>query len=118
MILTKLDQHVSEMMTTAGKKFHIFLWFRFLIIMQNVNMVANGKRNSRLNPNRHLHNGNAVATKQSWRRVFIKNILIKCMKTCVCHQTMSVYCVSAAQKEELLNMELLIADSDVATVVQ
>ena len=85
--------------------------------MQNVNMVANGKRNRRLNPNRHLRNG-AVATKQSWRRVFIKNILIKCMKTCVCHQTMSVYCGQAAQKEELLNMELLIADSDVATVVQ
>ena len=47
---------------------------------------------------------------------FIKNILIKCMKTCVCHQTMSVYCGQAAQKEELLNMELLIADSDVATI--
>ena len=50
MILTKLDQRVSEMMTTAGKKFHTFLWFRFLIIMQNVNMTANGKRNRRLNP--------------------------------------------------------------------
>ena len=41
-----------------------------------------------------------------------------CMKTCVCHQTMSVYCGQAAQKEELLNMELLIVNSDVATVVQ
>ena len=48
--MTKLDQHVNEMMTTAGKKFQIFLWSRFLIIMQNVNMVANGKRNNRLNP--------------------------------------------------------------------
>ena len=45
---------------------------------------------------------------------FSKNILIKCMKTCVCHQTMNVYCGQAAQKEELLNMGLLIADSDVA----
>ena len=50
MILTKLDQHVNEMMTTAGKKFLIFLRSRFLIIMQNINMVAIGKRNSRLNP--------------------------------------------------------------------
>ena len=54
--LTKLDQHVNEMMATAGKKFQNFLWSRFLIIMQNVNMVANGKRNRRLNPvNRRLH---------------------------------------------------------------
>ena len=50
MILTKLDQHVNEMMTTAGKKFHNCLWSRFLIIVQNVNMVTNGKRNNRLNP--------------------------------------------------------------------
>ena len=48
--LTKLDQHVNEMMATAGKKFQIFLWSRFLIIVQNVNMVVNGKRNRRLNP--------------------------------------------------------------------
>ena len=48
---TKLDQHVNEMMTTAGKKFQNFLWSRFLIIVQNVNMVVNGKCNSRLNPN-------------------------------------------------------------------
>ena len=47
--LIKLDQHVNEMTTTAGKKFPIFLWSRFLIIMQHVNMVPNGKRNSRLN---------------------------------------------------------------------
>ena len=118
MILTKLDQHVNEMMRTAGKKFHNFGWFRFLIIMQNINMGTNGKRNSRLIPNRYPGNGNAVAIEQLWRREFIKNVLIKCMKTCVCHQTMSVYCGQASQKEELLNMELLIADSDVATVVQ
>ena len=48
--LSKLDQHVTEMMTTVGKKFKNFSWSRFLIIVQNVNMVANGKRNSRLNP--------------------------------------------------------------------
>ena len=50
MILTKLDHHVIEMKTTAGKKFQNFVWSRFLIIVQNVNMVTNGKRNSRLNP--------------------------------------------------------------------
>ena len=50
MILTKLDQHVNEMMTTAEKKFRNFLWSRFLIIVHNVNMVGNGKRNRRLNP--------------------------------------------------------------------
>ena len=49
-ILTKLDQHVNEMIATAGKKFQNFLWSRFLIIVQNVNTVANGKRNRRLNP--------------------------------------------------------------------
>ena len=37
---------------------------------------------------------------------------------CVCHQTMGVYCGQAAQKEYLLNIELLIVDSDVATLVQ
>ena len=48
--LNKLDQHVNEMMTKAGKKFQNFLWSRFLIIVQNVNMVTNGKHNSRLKP--------------------------------------------------------------------
>ena len=71
-------------------------------------MVANGKRKSRLNPNKPPGNGNAVANEQSWRCFFIKNILIK---TFVCHQTMSVQCGQAAQNEELLNMELLIADA-------
>ena len=50
MILTKVDQHINEMMTTAGKEFQNFVRSRFLIIMQNVNMVTNGKPNSRLNP--------------------------------------------------------------------
>ena len=48
--LTKLDQHVNEMMATASKKFKKNLWSCFLIIVQNVYMVANGKRNWRLNP--------------------------------------------------------------------
>ena len=52
MILTKLDQHVNEMMTMAGKKFQNFWWSCFLIIVQNVNMITNGNRNSRLNPYR------------------------------------------------------------------
>ena len=50
MILTKPDKHVNEMMTMAGKKFKNFWWSCFLIIVQNVNMVTNGKRNSRLKP--------------------------------------------------------------------
>ena len=85
--------------------------------MQNVNMATNGKCNCMLNPNKYLDNGNAVAIEQSWRRVFIKTIVKKCMKTCVCHQTMNVCYGQAAQKETFLNTELLIADSDVATVV-
>ena len=50
MTLTKRDQHVNEMMPTADKEFNKFGWSRFLIIVQNVNMVTNGKRNSKLNP--------------------------------------------------------------------
>ena len=49
MVLTNIDQHVNEMMTTARKKLHNFLYSRFLIIVQNVDMVTNEKRNSRLN---------------------------------------------------------------------
>ena len=49
MILTKHDQHVNEMMTTACK-FKNFSWSRFLIIMQNINMVTNGKYNCRMIP--------------------------------------------------------------------
>ena len=48
--LSKLDQHVNAMMAMTGKKFKNFLWSRFLIIVQNVNIVANGKHNRRLNP--------------------------------------------------------------------
>ena len=40
--LTKLDQHVTEMMITTGNKFYSFPASRFLIILQNANMVANG----------------------------------------------------------------------------
>ena len=32
---------------------------------------------------------------------FIKNIVVKCMKTDACHQAMSVYKGQAAQKKEL-----------------
>ena len=49
-ILTKLDQHVNQIKTTAGEKFHNFLWSRFLIIMQNVNVITIGKCNCRLIP--------------------------------------------------------------------
>ena len=40
MILTKLGQHVNEMMAIAVKTVQIF-WSRFLIIGQNVNMATN-----------------------------------------------------------------------------
>ena len=48
--LTKRDQHVNWMMTTADKEFKNVGWSRFLIIVQNANMFTNGKRNSRLKP--------------------------------------------------------------------
>ena len=38
------------------------------------------------------------------------------MKTDACHQAMSVYKGQAAQKEELLNMDLLTGNSGVTTV--
>ena len=40
-ILTKLGQHVNEMMAVAMKNFKNFLWSRFLIIRQNANMATN-----------------------------------------------------------------------------
>ena len=41
MILTKLIQHIKDMMAVAVKKFHNFLLLNFLIIRQNVNMATN-----------------------------------------------------------------------------
>ena len=41
MMLTKLGQHVNEMITVAVKHFQNFSWSRFLIIRQNVNMATN-----------------------------------------------------------------------------
>ena len=35
-ILTKLGQHVNEMMSVAVKNFQIILWSHFLIIRQNM----------------------------------------------------------------------------------
>ena len=43
--LTKLDQHFSEMIITRGNTFYKFHASGFLIIVQNANMVANGKVN-------------------------------------------------------------------------
>ena len=40
------------------------------------------------------------------------------MKTDACHQAMSVYKGQAAQKEELLNMDLLTGNSGVTTVMR
>ena len=47
-----------------------------------------------------------------------KNIVVKCMKTDACHQAMSVYKGQAAQKEELLDMDLLTDNSGVTTVIR
>ena len=66
--------------------------------------------------NRYFSNGNTVAIDHTRRRFFIKNIVVKCMKTDACHQAMSVYKEQAAQKEELLNMDLLTGNSGVTTV--
>ena len=41
MILTKLGQHVKEIMAVAVKKFQDFCWSSFLIIRRNVNMATN-----------------------------------------------------------------------------
>ena len=76
--------------------------------MQNVNVATRGKCKCMLNPNKYPDNGKAVAIEQSWRRVFTKTIVLNCMKTCVCHQTISVCYGQAAQKEKQLNTELLI----------
>ena len=41
MILTKLGEHVNEMMTFAIKMFQNFLMSSFLTIRQNVSMATN-----------------------------------------------------------------------------
>ena len=51
-ILTKLGQHVNEMMAVAAKK---NLWSHFLIIGQNVNMATNAIVYSGLPPAGVLH---------------------------------------------------------------
>ena len=50
MIFIKLGQHVNEMMAVAVKKFQNFLWSRFFIIRQNVNMAINAILNCGLTP--------------------------------------------------------------------
>ena len=54
--LTTLDQHVTEMMITRGNNFLNFpaSGFLIVIILQNANMVANGKVNCVMSPNRAL----------------------------------------------------------------
>ena len=49
MILTKLGQHVNEMIEIAVKNFKKFLLSSFLIIGQNVNMATNAIRHCGLN---------------------------------------------------------------------
>ena len=48
--LTKLDQLVTEMMITTASKFQNVSASGFLIILQNANMVANGKVNCVMSP--------------------------------------------------------------------
>ena len=50
MVLTPFGKHVNEMMAVAVKKFKNFLWSRFLIIRQNVNMATNAILYSGLTP--------------------------------------------------------------------
>ena len=40
MILTKLGQHVNEVMAVSVKKIQNFWWSSFLLIKQNVNMAT------------------------------------------------------------------------------
>ena len=49
MILIKFGHYVNEMMAVV-KNFQNFLWSRFLIIRQNVNMATNAILNSGLTP--------------------------------------------------------------------
>ena len=58
--MTKLDQHVNEMIITAGEKFKKLYRSRFLIITQNINMVANGKPDSVLTPIKVPSKGNTL----------------------------------------------------------
>ena len=51
--LTKLDQHVSEVMITTRTKFDNFPACGFLVILQNANMVANEVVNCVMNPYVH-----------------------------------------------------------------
>ena len=46
----KIGEHVNEMMAVAVKNFKNFLWPRFLIIRQNVNMATNAILYSGLTP--------------------------------------------------------------------
>ena len=48
--MIKFGQHVNEMMAVAVKNFLNFLWSRFLIIRQNVNMATNAILYSGLTP--------------------------------------------------------------------
>ena len=52
MILIKVGQYINEMMAVAVDNFKNFLWSRFLIIRQNVNMATNAILNCGLTPNR------------------------------------------------------------------
>ena len=51
MILIKFGQYVNEMMAVAVKNFQNFLWSRFLIIRQNVNLATNAIPYCGLSPN-------------------------------------------------------------------
>ena len=50
MILIKFGQYINEMMAVAVKNFQNFLWSRFLIIRQNVNVATNAILNCGLTP--------------------------------------------------------------------
>ena len=56
MILIQFGQYIKEMMAVAVKNFQNFLWPRFLIIRQNVNMATNAILNCGLTPIVHSTN--------------------------------------------------------------
>ena len=81
----------------AGKKFKNFLRSRFLKIVQNVNMVANGKRNRRLNPvgligayHRNGDNHGGIKRERQTSQGMIKHIISFCPYITQTHIVVSV----------------------------
>ena len=72
--LTKLDQYVTEMMITTGNKFSNFPASGFLIILQNANMIANGKVNCVMSPYIEWYHSLDYPTSVRWQHVLAPQI--------------------------------------------